>query len=282
MNRIVIILLLMSFCKIENIKNMILHDQCIKKNPNIDYSKMSCIPAGNFIMGFNGYTMEEDTGKKIQDTYPEHIVYLDAFWMDRYEVTYSEYQECVQKGFCSFAAPNYMGFNHPNQPMVGVNWFQANEFCKWRNKRLPTEAEWEKAARGEKGEIYPWGNDIATCEKAIIKENGIEGCGKKTTWDVGSRPAYRYGLYDIAGNSWEWINDWYSENYEKCGDACLKSNPKGPCNGELNCPGYNKKVLRGGSWWWEGEFANGYNRRAHFPDNKPFHHIGFRCAADGS
>ncbi|GIX42652.1 MAG: hypothetical protein KatS3mg129_2385 [Leptospiraceae bacterium] len=260
--------------------NLVSNDKnCKKRNSEIDYSRMSCIPAGEFIMGYNGYTIEEDTGRKIKDTFPEHKVYLDSYWIDKYEVTYKEYQECVKAKYCPPAGPNYKGYSNPMQPMLGVNWYQAKTYCKWKKKRLPTEAEWEKAARGENGEIYPWGNGPATCEKAIIKEKGKRGCGKGTTWDVGSRPAYRYGLYDIAGNSWEWVEDWYAENYEKCGIDCFQRNPKGPCNGNLECPGHNKKIVRGGSWWWEGEFATGYNRRAHFPENKPFHHFGFRCAS---
>ncbi len=254
---------------------------CRKKIHNVDYSKMSCIPAGNFIMGYNGLSKEEDTGKDIQDTYPEHVVYLDSYWIDKYEVTYSEYQECVHNGFCFPAKPNYAGFSNPDQPMLGVSWYDADRYCKWKNKRLPTEAEWEKAARGEKGEIFPWGSSSINCNLAIIKENNKKGCGKETTWNVGSRGPYRYDIYDMAGNSWEWVNDWYSENYEKCGEDCFKKNPKGPCNGKDACPGYRLKVVRGGSWWWEGEYATGYNRRAHFPENKPFHHFGFRCALDG-
>lgn len=277
-----IITLLLTSCDNNTIKqNVTNKESCNKLNSNIDYNKMSCIPAGSFIMGYNDFTIEEDTSKKIKDTYPEHKVFVKSFWMDKYEVTYSEYMECVNANYCTFAKPIYTGYSEPNQPMLGVTWYQANKYCEWKGKRLPTEAEWEKSARGENGEIFPWGNEDISCEKAIIQENRKKGCGRGTTWEVGSRGAYRYDLYDIAGNSWEWVLDWYSENYEKCGEDCLKDNPKGPCNGELNCPGYNKKIVRGGSWWWDGVFATGYNRRSHYPDNKPYHHFGFRCAADG-
>ncbi|MFN3603501.1 MAG: formylglycine-generating enzyme family protein [Leptonema sp. (in: bacteria)] len=280
----------LQFCKICFIFSLILNcspngfnknDYQCTKIPNLDYSKMVCILKGEFLMGYNNYTKEEDTNKKVLDTYPEHKVFLDSFWIDQYEVTFSEYQKCVEEKGCSPAKPNYIGFSNPNQPMVGVNWYQARDFCKWKQKRLPTEAEWEKAARGERGEIYPWGNEPATCQKAIIKEKDKTGCGKETTWDVGSKGAFRYGLYDLAGNSWEWVLDWYSESYEKCGLDCFKKNPKGPCEGLEPCPGFTKKVVRGGSWFWEGEYATGYNRRSHYPNNKPFHHFGFRCARDG-
>lgn len=243
---------------------------------------MKCIPGGEFRMGYTGATIEEDTGKPIHDTEPEHVVALDAYYMDTYEVTSSQYQECVKAGGCSADGhPNYQGYSRPDQPMVGVNWFHARDFCRWKGKRLPTEAEWEKAARGPEGEVFPWGNAPIDCSRAIIQENGKKGCGTGTTVEVGSRPVGRYGLYDMAGNSWEWVQDWYSPSYGECGADCQGKNPKGPCGGAESCPGHDRKIVRGGSWWWDGPFATGYNRRAHFPLNKPFHHYGFRCAADG-
>ncbi len=198
--------------------------------------------------------------------------------MDRYEVTYSEYQRCVAAGSCGRAGPAYKGYDGPRMPMVGANWFHARQYCQWRGKRLPTEAEWEKAARGTGGDLYPWGNEPAICQQAIIQERGKKGCGTGKTWDVGSRSAYRYGLFDMAGNSWEWVNDWYAESYAACGQACMGRNPKGPCGGADQCPGHEKRVLKGGSWWWDAPFARGSNRRPHFPRNRPYHHYGFRCA----
>ncbi|MCS7205017.1 MAG: formylglycine-generating enzyme family protein [Leptospiraceae bacterium] len=255
-------------------------EPCKKSILNVDYSKMSCVPAGYVVLGSNRPSIDEDTGKVVHDTFPEHQVYLTSYWIDQYEVTYGEYQECVKAGICSFAKPNYQGFSDPMQPMVGVNWYQAHEYCRWKGKRLPTEAEWEKGARGEKGEIFPWGNEPADCQKAVIKENEKTGCGVGTTWKIGSKGAFRYNLYDMAGNAWEWVHDWYAENYEICGMDCLSHQPKGPCQGEMEC--YSKrKIVKGGSWWWKGEYAQGYNRRAHFPKNQPFHHFGFRCAVDG-
>ncbi|MCB1193269.1 MAG: formylglycine-generating enzyme family protein [Leptospiraceae bacterium] len=239
---------------------------------------MKCIPGGEFIRGSNRVSIEEDTGKKIKDEAPIMKITLSTFFMDTNEVTYSDYQKCVKAGGCSKAGPHYRGYSNSNQPMLGLNWYQARDYCKWKGKRLPTESEWEKAARGTEGEEFPWGNDPITCEKAIIQEKGQKGCGLGTTHDVASRPAFRYGLYDMAGNSWEWVNDWYSEDYETCGENCKKKDPQGPCEGVDDCPGYNKKIVRGGSWWWDGEFALGSNRRSHFPSNSPYHHFGFRCA----
>ncbi len=239
---------------------------------------MKCIPGGEFIRGSNRTTVDEDSGRKVKDEFPESKVYVSTFFMDTNEVTFSQYQECVRAGGCKPAKPNYRGYSNPHQPMLGVNWFHARDYCTWVGKRLPTEAEWEKAARGDAGDSFPWGNEPADCTRAIIQEKGKKGCGTGITWDVASRPAYRYGLYDMAGNSWEWVNDWYSESYEKCGQPCFGKDPKGPCDGAEKCQGHTKKVVRGGSWWWDGVYALAYNRRPHYPSNKPFHHFGFRCA----
>jgi formylglycine-generating enzyme len=241
-------------------------------------SDMKCIPGGQFVRGSNRTTVDEDSRMKVRDEYPESKITLSAFLMDTNEVTFSQYQECIKAKGCTFAKPSYKGYDRPNQPMLGISWYQAREFCKWRGKRLPTESEWEKSARGENGDLYPWGNVNIDCSRAIVQEKGKKGCGTGRTWDVGSRPSCRYGLNDIAGNSWEWVNDWYSESYEKCGKACMSRDPKGPCDGNDTCTGHKYKVVRGGSWWWDGEYALGHNRRPHFPSNKPYHHFGFRCA----
>ncbi len=240
---------------------------------------MACIPGGPFIRGSNRLTIDEDSRRKSYDESPQSTVTLSTFLMDKYEVTYSQYEECVKAGGCKNARTNYGGgYRLPQRPKMGLNWYHAFDYCKWRGKRLPSEAEWEKAARGEKGELFPWGNDPATCKNSIILEKGKRGCGTGITWNVGSKPSFRYGLYDIAGNSWEWVHDWYSPSYKACGADCQGKDPKGPCQGALNCPGHVKKVVRGGSWWWPGSYALGHNRRPHFALNKPYHHFGFRCA----
>ena len=200
--------------------------------------------------------------------------------MDITEVTAGDYRACVTAGKCKRAGPRYKGFSKKQQPIVGVSWYDARDFCAWKGKRLPTEAEWEKAARGPDGERYPWGNEKPSCKRTVYKAAATNGCGRGTTWPVKSRPVGRYGLYDMAGNAWEWVADWYAPNYAACGAQCQGSNPRGPCDGKAPCKGYTTKVVRGGSWWWNWRYVSSTWRRYHRPENRPFHHFGFRCASD--
>lgn len=211
---------------------------------------MKCIPAGEFIRGSNVYDADEK---------PEEKVYVSDFYMDIYEVTNEDFdkcknagkcQECLKTGKCNYIGPRYgKPYLGPKQPVTGISWYTAKEFCEWAGKRLPTEAEWEKAARGPNGNLYPWGNEPATCERAIIEVGDIKGCvPKKTekphlmpTANVGTRAPGVYGLYDMAGNSWEWTADWYSTSFKACGNFCRGKDPKGPCDGKEVCPGYKKK-----------------------------------------
>ncbi|MEM7181276.1 MAG: SUMF1/EgtB/PvdO family nonheme iron enzyme [Spirochaetota bacterium] len=269
----------------ETVNPILTFGSCVEK---ID--GMKCIPAGEFIRG-------SDTGEP--DERPQEKVYVSEFYMDTYEVTNAAFQKCLDSGKCRGCfrkkqchriGPSYgWRYKKPQQPIVGVSWYTAREYCKFMGKRLPTEAEWEKAARGPNGNMYPWGNEPATCKLAVISEKGRKGCVPKilpTDWhmptdSVGTRSPGVYGLYDMAGNSWEWVNDWYTSSYAKCGDACRGKDPKGPCQGKDKCRGYFRRVLKSGSWWWKGYYARGAKRRAHIPQNFPeYHHFGFRCAKD--
>jgi formylglycine-generating enzyme required for sulfatase activity len=242
---------------------------------------MACVPGGPFVRG-------TDTGPA--DAAPAATVFVQTFYMDRYEVTFEQYRSCVARGKCRHAYPNYPDFDHPRQPMNGVRWFDAVAFCEAAGKHLPTEAEWEKAARGPDGETYPWGDAPADCTRAVIEDARGKSCGvpqrnshepeKGRPEIVGSRPPGRYGLFDMAGNSWEWVADWYSPSYGACGQACLGSDPLGPCGGASPCRKHALRVVRGGSWFWGATHASGFFRRAHTPENAPvYHHFGFRCAA---
>jgi formylglycine-generating enzyme required for sulfatase activity len=240
---------------------------------------MACIPGGPFLRG-------RDDGPS--NAHPRAQVWVSTFFIDRNEVTFAEFQACVAAGACEKAGPRYIDFDRPRQPINGISWFDARNFCQVQGKRLPTEAEWEKAARGTDGRLYPWGDEKATCEHAIIMGKEGRGCGVRKRGDkpetgypaeVGSRPPNQFGVYDLSGNSYEWVADWYSRSYEHCGADCAGVDPKGPCGGADACAGYRHKVVRGGSWYWPAEYATTTFRRAHVPRNEPFHHFGFRCAA---
>lgn len=241
---------------------------------------MACVPGGPFIRG-------ADNGP--EPARPAMTIWQQTVYMDINEVTVAEYKACVKARKCDKAGPKYSDFSRPQQPINGISWYDAVKYCEAHGKHLPTEAEWEKAARGADGELNPFGNDPVTCEQAVIKDATGRSCGvqkrgkhpeKGRVWVIGKKPAGRYGLKDMVGNSYEWVADWYSKSYADCGEACQGESPKGPCEGSKErCKGYRRKVVRGGSWYWPAEHANGVYRRAHVPSNNPYHHFGFRCAA---
>jgi formylglycine-generating enzyme required for sulfatase activity len=230
-------------------------------------AEMALIPLGNFEMGSEDGSADET---------PIHTVFLDDFYMDVHEVTNALYAQCVDEGVCEEA--NSSELREPDfatHPMVGVDWFEAVVFCEWRGGRLPTEAEWEKAARGGlAGAIYPRGDEIdgaianfcdINCTFSHADENFNDGY--EETAPVGSFASNGYGLYDMAGNVWEWVAGWYESGYY--GVSPLE-NPTGPETGD-------RKVLRGGSW-----FLNSGNLRSAFRifSNPVFtgNSFGFRCA----
>lgn len=217
---------------------------------------------------------------------PAAEVTLSPYFLDATEVTHAAYQACVAGGACKARQPNYLDFRRPELPMTGVSWFEARDYCAAMGKRLPTEAEFEHAARGPAGEAQPWGAAPADCERAVIMDASGRGCGtlkkgshpeKGRPLDVKSRPPVRE-LYDVLGNAEEWVADWYLP-YADCGEDCLGADPVGPCAGADTCASSETKVVKGGSWYWPAGCATASNRRHHFPKNSPYHHFGFRCAA---
>lgn len=257
---------------------------------------MACIPGGKFIRGSNHdphkKCKQPSYNKKgVVNTFPEAEIYLQTYYMDITEVTNEAYKKCVAEKKCPKSGPKYIDFDRPKQPITGISWYEANTFCKAQGKHLPTEAQWEKAARGENGDMYPWGNTpTANCENSVIMDEKGRSCGVKKrgkapekgrVLEVCSRGASRYGLCDMIGNAEEWVADWYAPSYEMCGEDCLGIDPKGPCQGDdaQKCGKIRVKSVRGGAWYWEDVHATGIHRRSHVATNDPGHHFGFRCAA---
>jgi Sulfatase-modifying factor enzyme 1 len=230
---------------------------------------MVYVPGGAFQMG----SAESDALANF-DEKPPHPVTLDAFWIDKTEVTNAQYKKCVQAGACKPSEfPDDWDTNGDPQPVVGVSWYDAGAYCQWAGATLPTEAQWEKAARGMDGRIYPWGNETATCEYAVMAEGGQEGCGRKPAWPVGSKPkgASPYGALDMAGNVWEWVADWYAADYY---GGSPGSNPPGPDAGD-------ERLMRGGGWETHGDELRAAYRYSGAPDSGE-DEVGFRCAVSAS
>jgi formylglycine-generating enzyme len=216
---------------------------------------------------------------------PAAQVWLSSFYLDTHEVSYDAYQACAASGACPRRQPNYADFRREGLPMTGLSWHEAAAYCRAAGKRLPTEAEFERAARLGPA-LHPWGDAPADCERAIVQDASGRACGnpmrgsspeKGRPLPSGSRPAFQ-GVFDLIGNVEEWVDDWYLP-FEACGRACLGTDPRGPCGGEAICADSTTKVVKGGSWYWGAACATATNRRPHFPANQPYHHFGFRCAA---
>jgi formylglycine-generating enzyme required for sulfatase activity len=189
---------------------------------------------------------------------------LVAFWIDQTEVTNAQYAHCVNAGKCTrpINTDHFNNSDYTNHPVVYVNWDQAKAYCLWAGRELPTEAQWEKAARGTGAFTYPWGEGI-DCSRA-----NYLGCKNDTT-PAGSHESGKspYGAYDMAGTVWEWVNDWYSETYYQNSPA---ENPPGPDSGTT-------RVLRGGSWLSGGSGVRSAGRSGVMP-YFAYSDVGFRCA----
>jgi len=241
-----------------------------------DGAPMVLVPAGSFPMGVP--PGDRDGGR---DEYPRHMVELDAFYIDAYEVTNARYLNFVK-------ATGHRVPQHPTnpartlwkdgqvssavaeRPAVNVDWHDAHAYCTWAGKRLPTEAEWEKAARGTDDRRFPWGNVEPTAKHLNFNQQWI---GEKTLMPVGSYEAGKspYGAYDMAGNVWEWVADWYNDRYYEKSPA---KNPPGPETG-------TDKVLRSSGWAVETPLVRIFTRVKSAPTIRN-ESTGFRCAMGAS
>ncbi len=239
------------------------------------------VPAGEFIMG---------SDKKVdrvayRSELPQRRVYLDAFEIDKYEVTNLRYLKFV---VANDRKPQldwrYDGGNFQetmaHHPIMHVSWYDADAYCKWAGKRLPTEAEWEKAARGEDGRLNPWGNQSAGLTRANFGRTGLSGPVRDRperfllyppviSVDKYDNAVSPYGLYQMMGNVSEWVNDWYDQDYYK---SAPDRNPKGPERG-------TQKAFRGGGWMDSTTTMRAAMRNGTDPNTK-INWMGFRCARD--
>lgn len=225
-----------------------------------NFENMAYVPEGEFIMG---------TDERLRDEKPAHVVYVKSFYLDLFEVTNKDYKKFVDH--TGYTLPDHWKKGiYPkgkvNHPVTFVSWFDANNYCKWVGKRLPKETEWEKAARGTDGRVYPWGNnwDIYKSNNPLRELGDTQQVG---TYENGRSP---YGLYDMSGNVWEWVDDYYFPHP----------------GSDYVSPEFGKKyrLLKGGSWWDCSAYGCGisapaYNRAFFEPPVKSKSY-GFRCAKD--
>jgi toxoflavin biosynthesis protein ToxD len=229
------------------------------------------IPEGDFTMGSTegdiqwvATTFFSESLEWYQDETPVRQVHLKGFYIDKYEVTneeYLEFRKAVPGRETKFSDDPW--FNKSNHPVVGISWQEATEYCQWAKGRLPTEAEWEKAARGQDARYYPWGNKA---DPTLANVRGMLDDNRHTApvgdYEEGKSP---YGVYDLAGNVWEWTADWYKP-YEG-------NNHPSDMYGEL------LRVIKGGSWQSNMDLARSAIRGKAIPD-QPQNYIGFRCVRD--
>lgn len=223
---------------------------------------MVLVPKGEFSMGSNEHSDES-----------KHQVVLDPYWIDKFETSNARYRAFMNA--TAHPAPAYWDdprLNKSNQPVVGVSWTDANAFCKWDGKRLPTEAEWERAAKGPDGENhYPWGHSLDP-----KKANYGQNIGRTTPIDSYPEGVSGFGVYNMAGNVFEWVEDWYDPSYYK---QSVALNPKGAERGYNYANQGPVKVLRGGSWLAPETSLHTSHRFWNQPDNNSYGvGLGFRCA----
>ena len=260
MKKFVVALLFFAVLAISGCKTSAGNETWIRRR---DGMVMVSVPGGEFEMGLD----ERYSGAE-----PAHTVTLDSFWIDQTEVTNAQYRLCMEGGSCDPPAKSgsntresyYGNKDYGDYPVIYVSWHQAVDYCKWVGGRLPTEAEWEYAARGPNSSVYPWG-DSAPNDALLNYVNYHQDVHDTTK--VGSYPsgASWCGALDMAGNVWEWVADWYGDY-----PSDRQTNPSGPSFGKL-------RVIRGGSWGSTLCFVRSTVRFRNPPDDALFN-VGFRCA----
>lgn len=232
------------------------------KQSNKDGMTQLLVPAGEFLMGKEGQPDEDS---------PMHTVYLNAYWIDQTEVSNSMYETCIERGGCTLPVLSenqyYGNWIYRDHPVVYVNWFQAGEYCAWANKRLPTEAEFEKAARGTEKYKYPWGNDAPNPRLANYAESLISETVSVYRYPLGASP---YGALNMVGNVREWVADWYSDTYYQ---EITLINPMGPESGF-------ERSMRSGAYDADANEIFTTSRYKHEPQSAGLSR-GFRCAESG-
>ena len=248
----------------------------------IDGMTQVFVPEGAFLMG-----SPDGDPDAFPHERPQHSVWLDSYWLDQTEVTNAMYAGCVSEGACqpprSSSANTYAAYYgnpvYDTYPVIWVDWSQAQAYCQWAGRRLPTEAEWEKAARGTVGQYYPWGNDPLSTAILADFQDVSASCSRahyaacepyRDTVPVGERPAGAspFGALDMAGNVWEWVADWYAaDTYQ----SSPESNPYGPEQG-------TQRVLRGGSF--AANFSRDLRSAHRYPmaPDQTIYAFGIRCA----
>lgn len=255
--------------------------------------EMILIPAGNFTMGSDIKDALAECKKHrsdcqrrwFEDEIPSQVTYLKDFYIDRYEVTNALYNTCVLAEECNLPLQNRSAshasyFDNPqfaNHPVIYVNWEMANDYCQWRGGRLPTEMEWEKAARGTNGTTYPWGNDFngeysnfcdTNCATPDLNKDYNDGYEETAPVDSYFKGASPDGVYNMSGNVQEWVQDWY------------KAYPGGsPTGSDFFSPPETYRVVRGGTWKSKIDLLRTANRDPMEPEDAN-DQTGFRCAMD--
>lgn len=227
-----------------------------------DWMTLLYVPGGPFQMG---------SDRSSKNSYPLHTIYLESFWIDQTEVTNAMYTKCVTDGACqapqdvnSHNRLNYFtDERYADYPVLFVPWNEASAYCRWAGRELPTEAQWEKAARGTDSRLYPWG-DQAPSKELLNFDTPLGDTKKVGVYPAGASP---YGALDMAGNAWEWVADWYEERYYQ---TSPEENPTGPQYGY-------ERVERGGSWGDDMSQIRTFVRRGRSPIEVS-NALSFRCA----